>query len=217
MRGAATAGLCGTGLCTGAWLWGALLAGVLAMVFGAVFGAAFEIDGFETGVFEAGALEAACFKPVAFAAVFAVLFGIALLLFFEDLAADALAVRPSLREVRARLLVAPRLTAAVFLLTLEALFLRVFCDTACARNCHAPVRCFSREPIGAKSGLTGSANVPNIAHFPQKSTIYAQGGAFGRQFADQTGVRVKPKRVLVYMFLRELDTGSHMISEPIRL
>src|SRR5262249_2263977 len=29
---------------------------------------------------------------------------------------------------------------------LEVLFLRVFCDTACARNCHAPVRCFSRNP-----------------------------------------------------------------------
>jgi hypothetical protein len=39
--------------------------------------------------------------------------------------------------------------------------------------------------------------------------ICAQGGAFGRQFADQTGIRVKPKRVLAYMFLRELDTGSH--------
>ena len=49
------------------------------------------------------------------------------------------AVRLSLRDVRARRLVAPRLTAAAFFDTLEALFLRVFCDTACARNCHAPV------------------------------------------------------------------------------
>jgi len=31
---------------------------------------------------------------------------------------------------------------------LEALFLRVFCDTACARNCHAPVRCFYGNPPG---------------------------------------------------------------------
>jgi hypothetical protein len=109
--------------------------------------------------------EAVAFEPVAFAAVFAVLFGIALLLFFEDFAAEALlAVRVSFR---ARLLVPPRLAAAAFLEPLEALFLRVFCDTACARNCHAPVRCFAREPIGAISGLTGSAwNMPNIAHFP---------------------------------------------------
>jgi hypothetical protein len=98
----------------------------LATVFGAVLEATFE---------------AGAFEPVAFAAVFAVLFGIALLLFFEDFAAEALlAFRVSLREVRARLLVALRLTAAVFLDTLETLFLRVFCDTACARNCHAPVR-----------------------------------------------------------------------------
>ena len=95
--------------------------------------------------------EAAVFETVAFAAVFAVLFGIALLLFFEDLLAEALAAfRGSFGKVRARLLVAPRLTAAAFLepllVPLEALFLRVFCDTACARNCHAPVRCFHGNP-----------------------------------------------------------------------
>ena len=90
--------------------------------------------------------EAVAFEPVAFAAVFAVLFGISLLLFLEDFAAVALAaVRVSFREVPERLLVPLRLTAVAFLETLEALFLRVFCDTACARNCHAPVRCFSRE------------------------------------------------------------------------
>jgi hypothetical protein len=54
------------------------------------------------------------------------LLGIALLLFFEDFPAEALvAVRVSLEEVRARLLVAPRLAAVAFLETLEALFLRV--------------------------------------------------------------------------------------------
>jgi len=69
-------------------------------------------------------------------------------LFFEDLAAEALvAVRLSLGEVRARLLVAPRLAAAAFFESLETLFLRVFCDTACARNCHAPVRCFHGNPV----------------------------------------------------------------------
>ena len=92
--------------------------------------------------------DAVGFEPVAFAAVFAVLFGIALLLFFEDFAAEALvAIRADLREARARLLVALRLAAAAFLeVVLEALFLRVFCDTACARNCHAPVRCFHGNP-----------------------------------------------------------------------
>jgi hypothetical protein len=84
----------------------------------------------------AAVLEAVAFEPVAFAAVLAVLFGIALLLFLEDFAADAFS------DARARLLVALRLAAAAFLEGFEALFLRVFCDTACAWNCHAPVRCF---------------------------------------------------------------------------
>jgi hypothetical protein len=81
--------------------------------------------------------------------------GIALLLFFEDFAAVALAAfRGSLREVLfkeplARLLVALRLAAAA-LEPLEALFLRVFCDTACARNRRAPVRCFTGTPGGLK-------------------------------------------------------------------
>jgi hypothetical protein len=59
------------------------------------------------------------------------LLGIALLLFFEDLAAGALeAALVSLREVRARLLVAPRLAADGFFATLlellDTVFLRVF-------------------------------------------------------------------------------------------
>jgi hypothetical protein len=74
------------------------------------------------------------------------LLGIALLLFFEDLLAEAL-VAP-LGEVRARPLVAPRLATGAFFELLETLFLRVFCDTACARNRRAPVR-VSREPLGA--------------------------------------------------------------------
>jgi hypothetical protein len=77
------------------------------------------------------------------------LLGIALLLFFEDLPAEAF-VAP-LREVFARLLVAPRLAAGAFFALLETLFLRVFCDTACARNRRAPVR-VSREPLGPSSG-----------------------------------------------------------------
>jgi hypothetical protein len=56
------------------------------------------------------------------------LLGIALLLFFEDLPAEALVAL--LREVLARLLVAPRLAADAFFELLfeflETLFLRVF-------------------------------------------------------------------------------------------
>jgi hypothetical protein len=85
------------------------------------------------------------------------LLGIALLLFFEDLPAEAF--EAPLREVLARLLVAPRLPADAFFELLfvllfellETLFLRVFCDTACARNRRAPVR-VSREPLGPSSG-----------------------------------------------------------------
>jgi len=121
-----------------------LATGALATVLGAVAFAAVLF----AGVLFAGVLgatfEAVAFEPVAFAAVFAVLFGIELLLFFEDLAAGALA---AFWEARARLLDAPRLTtAAAFLEAFEVLFLRVFCDTACARNCHAPVRCFHGNP-----------------------------------------------------------------------
>jgi hypothetical protein len=93
------------------------------------------------------------FEPAAFAEVLAVLLGIALLLFFEDLAeafAALLREEAFLREVLARLLVAPRLAADAFLELLETLFLRVFCDTACARNRRAPVR-VSREPLGPSS------------------------------------------------------------------
>jgi hypothetical protein len=100
----------------------------LTTVFAIVWGAAFEAVAFET---------------VAFAAVFAVLSGIGLLLFFEDFVAWALtAARVSLGEVRAELLVALRPAAAAFLEDLLVLFLplRDLCDTACARNYHAPVR-----------------------------------------------------------------------------
>jgi hypothetical protein len=101
---------------------------------------------------EAATFEALAFEPVAFAAVFAVLFGIELLLFLEDLAAGAF-FRESLEDAEARPLVAPRLmAAAAFLEAFEVLFLRVFCDTACARNCHAPVRCFHGNPWGRQAG-----------------------------------------------------------------
>jgi hypothetical protein len=114
------------------------LATGLAAAFGAVLGAGFTVEAL------AAAFEAVAFEPAAFAEVLAVLLGIALLLFFEDLPAEAFAAL--LGEVLARLLVAPRLAAdAFFFELLEVLFLRVFCDTACARNRRAPVR-VSREP-----------------------------------------------------------------------
>jgi hypothetical protein len=132
---ATTAGLLATGLA----------AGLGAVLLGAVLAAAFE---------------AVVFEPAAFAEVLAVLLGIALLLFFEDFAAVALvAFRGSLREALlgedlARLLVALRLAAAAFFEPLfeplEALFLRVFCDTAYARNRRAPVRCFTGTLQGLK-------------------------------------------------------------------
>jgi hypothetical protein len=100
-------------------LWATGFAAGLAAVFGAAvfreaLGAAFE---------------AVAFEPAAFAEVFAVLLGIALLLFFEDLPAEALDIEvlePFLREVRARLLVAPRLAEDAFFELLDTVFLRVF-------------------------------------------------------------------------------------------
>jgi hypothetical protein len=107
-----------TGFAAG--LAGALLATGFAAGLAAAFGGVLGAD-------LAAAFEAVAFEPAAFAEVFAVLLGIALLLFFEDLAAVALAaVRASLREVRARLLVAPRLAADAFFELLETVFLRVF-------------------------------------------------------------------------------------------
>jgi hypothetical protein len=74
------------------------------------------------------------------AAGLAGLWDIELLLFLEDLEAEAFAaVRVSLTDDLARLLDALRLAAATFFECFEELVLRDFCDTACARNCHAPV------------------------------------------------------------------------------
>src|SRR5258706_3042732 len=135
-RGAATTGLAATGLtATFATVFGAVL------LRGGLEGATFETLGFE---------------PVAFAAVFAGLFGIALLLFFEDFAAEALvAFRVSLREARARLLVALRLAPAAFFELFETLFLRVFFGLAFARELPSPRSTVPREPIGALSGADG--------------------------------------------------------------
>jgi len=125
-----------------------LAAGLWATGFAAGFTAFAGAFAFAAGLADfAAAFEAVAFEPAAFAEVLAVFKGIALLLFFEDFAAEALvAVRALLTEVRARLLVAPRLAAdAFFEVLVEVLgeLLRVFCDTACARNRRAPVRVFT--------------------------------------------------------------------------
>jgi hypothetical protein len=139
------------------------------------------------GAVFAATFEAVAFEPVAFAAVFAVLSGIELLLFFEDFVAAAFFA--SFTDALARPLVALRLAAAAFFEVFETLFLRVFCDTACARNCHAPVDVFTGPP-GAKNAHHGYAwpnpacNVPNIAHFPQKSMIYAPFRTFAGTFGS---------------------------------
>jgi len=87
-------------------------------------------------------LEALAFEPVAFAQFLQSC--LALRFFcFSRVCSRGLGWRPG---IGARPWFAPRLAAAAFLETLETLFLRVFCDTACARNCHAPVRWFSGNP-----------------------------------------------------------------------
>jgi hypothetical protein len=88
--------------------------------------------------------EAVAFEAVAFAAVLAVLSGIALLLFFEDFAAAAFLA--SFTGALARPLVALRLAGAAFFVVFEALFLRVFCDTACARKLPRPCSMFYGNP-----------------------------------------------------------------------
>ena len=102
------------------------------------------------GIFEAVTFEAVAFEPVAFATVFAVLWGIALLLFLEDFAAAAFLA--AFTDALARLLVALRLAAAAFLVFFEALVLRVFCDTACARKLPRPCSMVLTGTQGPKRG-----------------------------------------------------------------
>jgi hypothetical protein len=96
----------------------------------------FEVDAvFEAivfaPVFEAAAFEAAVFEVVVLADILAVLLGISPLLFLEDFPAEPLAavVRVIGAAVRVRAFAAPRRGVEA----LEFVFLRVFCDTACAR------------------------------------------------------------------------------------
>src|ERR1700692_913688 len=135
MRGAATGGLTAAFGAAGA----AALAGIAALAGVAGFGAAAVL----------GAIfEAVVFEPVAFAAVLADLSGITLLLLFEDFAAATL--RASFGETLARPLGALRATTAAFFDVLEALFLRVFCDTACARKLPRPCSMFHGTQRGQR-------------------------------------------------------------------
>ena len=112
--------------------------GLVATGFVAGLGAATAVFG--AALAGAATLVAAVFAAGAFATVLAVFWDIELLLFLEDLEAEAfVAARVSLTDDLARLLDALRLAAATFFEFFEELALRDFCDTACARNCHAPV------------------------------------------------------------------------------
>ncbi|MFY9954622.1 hypothetical protein [Bradyrhizobium sp.] len=120
------------------------------------------------------------------------MFGIALLLFLEDFAADAF------REVRARLLVAPRLAAAAFLEALEALFLRVFCDTACARYCHALFDVFAEAHTKGSKRLTRfSSEYTEYSTFSVKINDLED---FRAALGDITRIRVKLKLDLFARF-----------------
>jgi len=145
------------------------------------------------------------------AAGFAVLLGIALLLFFEEVslgdltAATFALLRVSLTDARARPLVARPfgglwLTAAVFFeagfeetfdgeafAVFKILFLRVFCDTACARELSRPCLMIKRGTRqGQHSGTTGSSysNCAYNSTFPAKINglcpVAASSEAIGR-------------------------------------
>jgi hypothetical protein len=95
------------------------------------------------------------------------LLGIELLLFLEGLAAVALAF---FKEVWARPLVAPRLMlAAAFLEAFEELFVRVFCDTACARKLPRPCSMFFTGTHGDRRTGYGFGSLMNqYSTFPAK-------------------------------------------------
>jgi hypothetical protein len=121
-RGGAAGFTAALGAAAATGLAAGLATGALAAVFAATLAA--------------GAFEADDFDPAAFATVLAFLDGIALL-FLEDFAAAAFLV--SFTDALARPFDALRLAAALFLVFLEALCLRVFCDTACARETATPL------------------------------------------------------------------------------
>jgi hypothetical protein len=154
----------------------------LAAGFGATaaLGATFGGAAFTGGL--AAIFEAVAFDPVAFAAVLAVFSGIALLLFFEDFVAATFLA--TFTVALARPLVALRLAEAAFLVVLEALFLRVFCDTACARILPRPCSMFYGNPPGpqvrmARIGLlcaqysTFSAKINDLRPVPYLYGVFS--------------------------------------------
>src|SRR5262249_60185534 len=77
---------------------------------------------------------------------------------------------------------------------LEVLFLRVFCDTACARNCHAPVRCFSRKPSRrVKAADRFSSECAQYSTFSAKINDLA---VFRPVFGRYPAIRVKRGAIL---------------------
>jgi len=119
------------------------LAAVLATDFGAVLEAAtFESSGLRTRRFRGSFCSLVC---------------IALLLFFEDFAAEALvAIRADLREARPRLLVALRLAAAAFLeVVLDALFYAFSVTQHLRAELPRPCSMFHGNPIGAIHAADG--------------------------------------------------------------
>jgi hypothetical protein len=101
-----------------------------------------------------------------------------------DLAGEVLALddladpRAVLADPRARFLGVLRLAAVDFPAPFEILFLRVFCDTACARQTLAPLfKIFHENPSGPKRRREQGPACwmrLTIAHFLQKSMVYAR-------------------------------------------
>jgi hypothetical protein len=149
---------------------GAGLLGAVGFATGAAFGAGFAAALGE--VFGAAAFAVVGLEAATFSAAFAVFFSISLLLFLEDFAADGLTVdgfevaRVVLTDTRVRLLDALRLVVDDLPVLLEILFLRVFCDTACARKTPRP--CRKNFPRRTHQGLKGGANRVRLAEYPYK-------------------------------------------------
>jgi hypothetical protein len=170
-----TAGLLATGF--SAVLAGALAAAGFTAVFGEVFGISLLLvlgdlaaeafaDALET-VFETVLAE------VFFAAVLEGAFEVVFALVFTAAVLTALVLAAVRAEAAGRADFALRLAAAVFT-PLATLFLRVFCDTACAWTATPLFDVGWQTPRDAnKRGWDLLKNVPKIAHLPQKSMIYA--------------------------------------------
>jgi hypothetical protein len=122
----------------------------------AVFEAIVFEPAFEAAAFEAEVFELAVLEVVVLADILAVLLGISPLLFLEDFPAEPLAavVRVIGAAVRVRAFAAPRRGVEA----LEFVFLRVFCNTACARVFPTPSWMFTPEPFRTHKQVKASSN-----------------------------------------------------------